>query len=262
MKIYIPSRGRAGEVETIKQFDQGLLARTVLVVPDAEVDAYREREGRRSAAMKIVGFVGDGIADKRHSIGLTARNAKEPTFCMVDDDLTFFHHRDSDDWHLERNTPDDMNEMFRAVEDYLSDFALVSVSSREGNNRLGVGRPPLPVVNTRPQRVLAFRTADFLDVEHRRVRCMEDFDVALQLLRRGLPNAVLAYWAHDQKQTQAGGGCSVWRTHEVHDAAARRLHELHPGFVRLRQKKNKTGGAFGERTEVTISWKKAFASAE
>ncbi len=87
---------------------------------------------------------------------------------------------------------------------------------------------------------------------------MEDFDVQLQLLKRGLGNACLYYWAQGQSKTNAPGGCSLWRTHEVHEAAARRLAELHPGLVRLRQKANKTdAGGFGTRMEVTIAWKKA-----
>ena len=59
--------------------------------------------------------------------------------------------------------------------------------------------------------------------------------------------------------TNEDGGCSEYRTHEFHEHSARRLAELHPGLVTLRQKSNKTDReGFGTRTEVTIQWKRAW----
>jgi hypothetical protein len=142
----------------------------------------------------------------------------------------------------------------------LNEHAHVSVSAREGNNRAGVGEAPLVSLNTRTLRVLAYRTEEFLRAEHGRVPVMEDFDVNLQLLRAGHSNACASFWAQGQRMTNEAGGCSTYRTHELHEGAARRLAELHPGLVRLRQKQNKTDReGFGTRTEVTISWKAAYA---
>jgi hypothetical protein len=141
------------------------------------------------------------------------------------------------------------------VENLLRDYAHVGIGVRGGNNNVGTGDAPLLTENTRTMRALAYRTDDFLSVEHGRVQVMEDFDVNLQLLRRGLKNCCINYWCQDQKMTNAAGGCSGLRTHALHEAAAVRLAELHPGLVALRQKKNKTGGEFGE---VTIQWKRAF----
>lgn len=149
--------------------------------------------------------------------------------------------------------------MLRTIEGLLDEYAHVGVSAREGNNRAGEGDAPLLQENTRTYRVLAYQTDMFLSVEHGRVRVMEDFDVNLQLLRQGHKNACLFYWAQGQKMTNAPGGCSTWRTHEVHEESARRLAELHPGLVSLREKHNKTDAdGFGTRTEVTIQWKRAY----
>jgi hypothetical protein len=111
-------------------------------------------------------------------------------------------------------------------------------------------------------RVLAFRVREYCECDVNRINGIEDFDTVLQLLRRGHKNAVLGYWAHDQSATNAPGGCSAWRTLAVHEANVRRLQELHPEFVSLVEKRNKTGGAFGTRTEAHIQWKRAWLSSQ
>jgi hypothetical protein len=194
-----------------------------------------------------------------------AATAGHDKFIMMDDDVTFYRRRSPDCYNLRNATKDDTDTMLQTISCLLNEVASVGISSREGNNRAGIGHAladNLVVRNTRVMRVLAYRTADFLACEHDRVRVMEDFDVQLQLLRKGLGNACLYYWANGQPKTNAPGGCSIWRAHELHEAEARRLAELHPDFVRLRQKINKTDrDGFGTRTEVTIAWKAAAKSA-
>jgi hypothetical protein len=147
--------------------------------------------------------------------------------------------------------------MLTYIEQALHKYAHVSISAREGNNRMEV-----PFVTcSRPLRAMAFRRKEFLQCEHGRVDVMEDFDVTLQLLRKGYQNMVITAYANDQRMTQMAGGCSDYRTHAVHEASAKKLAKLHPEFVKLRTKENKTGGEFAKRTEVTISWKAAYESA-
>ena len=117
--------------------------------------------------------------------------------------------------------------------------------------------------NVRPMRAQGFQTEAFLSFEHGRVRVMEDFDITLQILRAGGSCAVNYYYAQGQRMTNEAGGCSTWRTHEIHEESARRLAELHPGIVSLRQKQNKGDqNGFGTRTEVTIQWKSAWAEGQ
>lgn len=143
----------------------------------------------------------------------------------------------------------------------LTEYPMVGISAREGNNYAGTGPAPLIKECTRSMRFYAFRTADFLSIDAGRMPEMADFDTALQFLRRGQKNAVLYYWAQHQPGTQAPGGCEAYRTHATHEAAAKKLAELHPDFVSLRTKTNKSGGEFGTRTEVTVQWRKAYESA-
>jgi hypothetical protein len=177
---------------------------------------------------------------------------------MLDDDIRFLVRRSPDTWQLRGTEPSEVAEMLGSVEWWLQQHEHVGVSAREGNNRIGTGDRTLRNDCTRTLRALAYQTEAFLSVEHCRVEVMEDFDVNLQILRQGGSNTCLHYWAQGQKQTNAPGGCSTYRTHEVHERSAEKLAELHPGLVSLREKKNKTdAGGFGTRKEVTIQWKKA-----
>ncbi len=85
-------------------------------------------------------------------------------------------------------------------------------------------------------------------IEHR-----EDMDYTLQLLRQGHENILLTDLCVDQKYN-APGGASSERTMEASNADAELLAELHPGLVRVADKKYK--GSI-PRKEVVVSWKKA-----
>lgn len=181
---------------------------------------------------------------------------------MMDDDVDFLVRRSPEDWQLVGQSEEDTRDMLDTMHDMLDAHAMVGISSREGNNRVGVGAPDaecMVAVNTRIMRVFGIRVDDWLEMEHGRVEVMEDFDLTLQLLRSGRTNANLFYWANGQRMTNMPGGCSTYRSHEVQDRSARRLQELHgERIVRLRQKQNKTDReGLGTRTEVTIMWKRA-----
>jgi hypothetical protein len=99
--------------------------------------------------------------------------------------------------------------------------------------------------------------------EHNRLKDVEDFDVTLQLLRMGYQNAVSNWYCYNQPMTGTKGGASSYRTNQLHDEEVRKLANFHPGFVRIIQKHNKTdAGGFGTRTEVVISWKKAYEESQ
>ena len=276
MNVYIPSRSRYDRVvdpgRTLHQLMRAPMEelRVFVVVPEDQASDYKEviDKAIRDAyswrndkfpAVQVLSCPVDGISRVRQWIAQHAEAAGDEHFCMMDDDLGFLIRKQPGDWHLRAQTSLETMAMLVYIKELLSDkYAAVGVSPREGNNRF----EECPNVNTRLIRVLAFRTKDFLACEHGRVTVMEDFDILLQLLRRGLPNAMTVNYAQGQKMTQESGGCSDYRSHEVHAVSATTLCSLHPGFVRLREKKNRSGGAFGQRKEVTIYWKKAFESSQ
>lgn len=278
MGIYIPSLSRSSNIHFgVARFaSPEMLRRMIYVVPEDQVEKYRtaiekETQGRLGKASpekrpSVVGCPEKGIAATRRWIGEWARQADHDKFLMLDDDVWFYTRTTADPANakLEYSEPGQVDATLAAVELALDTYAHVGISAREGNNRLDkkIDVPGLGGVTaiscTRTLRALAYQTEEFLKCEHGRVPVQEDFDVNLQLLGRGLPNINLAHWAQGQRQTNAPGGCSTYRTHEVQDQAARKLAELHPGVVTLRQKENKSGGEFGHRTEVTIQWQRKY----
>lgn len=266
MNIYIPSRSRADRVaqqgRTLRQLAVVEVVRnrdTYLVVPAEQRDDYIRATSGIIHPQFILACPVNGIALVRQWCAQHAADDGQRHFCMMDDDLGFLIRKEKGDWHLRSQEPDETEEMIEYIETLLKEgYGAVGVSPREGNNRFD----KCPYVNTRLIRVLAFDTLKFLGCQHGRVDVMEDFDILLQLLRKGVPNAMLVNYAQGQRQTQEAGGCSDYRSHAVHEASARKLAELHEGFVRLRDKQNKSGGEFGTRKEVTIYWKKAFEASQ
>ena len=91
----------------------------------------------------------------------------------------------------------------------------------------------------------------------------EDFDVNLQLLTRGFKNRVSAKYMVGCSNTNADGGCSTWRTLEVHNEAQRILHELWPDFIKIREKEVTSGPWKGQvKLATTIQHKKAYESSQ
>lgn len=202
------------------------------------------------------------IAETRKFMAEYARDHGFTKIAMIDDDLKIACRISEDSWKLRHCTTEDIKILLDEIENDLNTHAQVGLSLRQGNNNLGVGTAEQ--LNEIGGRCISFTAYDvelFLSCEHGRVEVMEDMDVTLQLLRRGYPNLIKGWYCHDQKMTNAPGGCSTYRTHEVQDRSARKLAELHPEFVKLRIKENKTDkNGFGTRTEVTVQWKKAFKS--
>ncbi len=101
------------------------------------------------------------------------------------------------------------------------------------------------------------------DIQWNRVVAAEDFDVTLQLLSRGFKNRISAKYMVTCSETNAEGGCSTWRTLEVHNEAQLRLAELWPDFITVREKKVTSGPWKGQiKLATTIQHKKAYESSQ
>lgn len=271
MLLYIPSHARATP-ENVRmgpalRIPGALHAKTRYVVPYGQKEDYDAVLDQTLGKLREIEVIETpehirGIGPTRYWIGLDAKTRLADKFVMMDDDIDFLVRKSPEDWRLTGQTEDDSRQMFADMEYWLDRYASVGISSREGNNRSGIGGPRddnMVSVATRVMRMFGCRTKDWLEMEHGRVEVMEDFDLQLQLLRAGRGNCCLFYYANGQKMTSMAGGCSTYRSHEVHEASARKLQELHgERLVRLRDKVNKTDReGFGSRKEVTIYWKKA-----
>ena len=252
MKIYIPTRGRPSNQETLKWFPREMQTdgSVVLVIDEDEKDKYWKYP---DTPKMIVPEDCVGIGPKRKYI---IENTDDPHIVMLDDDLRFYIRKSPTDWHLRYLESSEYPALFGLLEEWMKQgYAHCGVSAREGNNRV----EDLSAENTRYMRVLANNLEAFPpDIEWGRTQVMEDFDIALQLLRRGKPCKVSFYYAQGQKSSNAAGGCSEWRTIDVHNAGAEKLHELHPTCVKVVEKQTKTAWNGLPRKDVIIGWKKAF----
>jgi hypothetical protein len=252
MRIYIPTLGRQ-EQATFVSLPAWAKRITTLVCGVGEKPFLVKKYGctvwERPAEVKGIGAV-------RNMIMKFSRYEK---IIMLDDDLKFAIR--NADGKLVKPTEAQLTDMFHTVHNLLDQYAHGSISSREGNNH--VKEDMIEV--SRPQRVLAYNRMMVKETgAHFRVRIMEDFDMTLQLLRKGYANFVIYNYCHDQAHgSGATGGCSGYRTPEVQAEAARLLHSHHPDFVTIVEKETKTAWKEfgGKRVDVRVAWKKAFKSA-
>jgi hypothetical protein len=248
--VWVVSRGRWKSSKTLESIKESVPVK--LAVHKSEFVLYKDLSKKYN--VELVGLDYKEISDKRVQISKLSGDK----FMMLDDDLRFFKRNSKEDFRLVRCTAEQMLNMFNLLSKYLDTYTHTSISARQGNNT-----QDYPVVyNSRYMRVLAYQNEAYQKCKLGRVRFMEDFDINLQLLRMGYPSVVITTYAQDQYDTQREGGCSSYRTKEAHEEAAVMLARLHDPFVKLRQKKNKTGGEFGTRTEVTIQWAKAYKSSQ
>lgn len=255
MQIFIPTYGRADQQHTFKHLPKALQKRATLVVQ------HRERHLYNDYPTLVLPRNIETIAPARQFIMKNARygGLGIDKLVMLDDDLRFDVRRKDDPNKFLVATEPQILELFKVIEKSLKQYAHVGVISREGGNR-----HHKDLECSRMMRILAYDVATYHkeNIKFDRLPLQEDFDVTLQLLRKGYPNLVLCGWVNGQGTSGAKGGCSHFRTIELHNENARKLSELHAPFVKVVEKQTK--GAWGgqARLDVTVQWKKAFQSSQ
>lgn len=257
MKILIPSRSRAGSMSTPYQVPRKYHeTMTVYVAVEQKSEYIRRNPDLR---IKSVSTMNDLLGKK---LSLMAADVQDDLVMLCDDDFTFFRRTDPFEPQLRKMDEEDWDDLVAQIQHLFNSSPRlygVGVSMRQGNNRL----QPEGNANTRLNGCIIYRRDLFVHKAiHDRVNPMNDFDVNLQLLRQGYDNHLISEFCYNQGGTNAPGGSSDYRTLETQAISAHRLAELHPGFVNIRMKTNKTGDPrLRERTEVTVFWKKARQSA-
>jgi hypothetical protein len=269
LEVFVPSRSRFDRSRTLERLE-GQWDNYALVVPAAQAKDYAPLAAKHGA--KVLACPHNGISKTRQWIGQRAKDK----FIMLDDDLKFFARprtpAEGEPYELRQMEPGDMRAMLTFVEQILDKFKHASITDRVGafnyvcdvRGGKSVFNPKNRpyALNRRPIRALAFRRKQFLACEHGRVDIMEDFDITLQLLQQGYPVATITEWAQDQLATQLPGGCSDYRTEELHAKNVKRMAELHPKYVMLREKENKSkmavAAGLAKRLEATIRWSRVY----
>jgi TET-Associated Glycosyltransferase len=251
MEIWIPTRNRVVQ-ETYLSLPQELRERVHFAVPHDDKNIVGVFVHKTPPEINGIGPTRQWIIDYA-----TLRGIEK--IVMLDDDLVFATRRIDEPTKFREATHDELGLLFARIDSYLDKFAHMGVATREGGNR----DTSDTVLNTRLLRILAYRTNVLCNegIRFDRLEFMEDFDVTLQLLRRGYPNLKINWIVHNQRSSNAPGGCSTYRTLEGQSKAASGLHSLHPEFVSVVTKKTKTAWNGQERQDVRIQWKAAFDSA-
>jgi hypothetical protein len=270
MLIAIPSRGRPSwkKQVTLRNFlDMKCKRPVVLCIPDDAWEGRRYRNeclsiwgGRINLSIEYVPGTHIGISRTREWIftELAAKH-RERFVLMLDDDMDFCYRPDMASPSLE--TIKDLERfeaMFNLIEQWLEEgFVHVGLAARQGsNNTFEAYKDAARMMNAYAYNVHALRV---LNIEFGRVPVMEDFDLTLQLLRKGYPNRVSYQYVWNQRGSGAEGGCSSYRTPELQAKAAQKLKDYHPGFVTVVTKSTGTvWEAMKEREDVTIQWQKAY----
>ena len=262
LDIFIPTLGRANKQRTLFHLPPEVRKRVTLVLDPNDEEAnrgtYETVRRETGCTLGVVPKANAGIAWTREYIG---KNLAGEKFLCLDDDLYFYHRIPGEFPKLAKNTHLDNRLMLKWVEESLDQYAHVGISMRQNNNNPQKEKQDA-YENDRFVRALAYRRAEFIRCKHNRVRVMEDFDISMQLITKGLPSFVIYRYCQDQGQTQSAGGCSAYRTHEVHAEAVKKFHSLWPKWTKIVEKNNVTGGAFGKRLEIQIQWKRAFKESQ
>ena len=91
----------------------------------------------------------------------------------------------------------------------------------------------------------------------------EDYNIALQLLTRGFPNKVSTRYRVSPVGNFSAGGCSSYRTIELHNESFIKLQKKFPKFITLKEKVQNSGLWKGQkRLAGVIQWKKAYESSQ
>ena len=256
MKVFIPTYGRAGAQPTFHALTAAGIPLS-LVVQEREALKYTQYAKYPNCQVIVLPDTIRTIAPTRQFI-LDECVTHRDSFCMVDDDLEFFHRRTDDPTKLRTISSKELHAAFQEMEERIEDgmCAHAGFAAREGANR----HVNHYVDNTRIMRVLGYAAEPLIyhNIRFDAMEVMEDFHVALSLLERRYSNCVLNTYAHNQAGSGKSGGCSHFRTPELHAENARRLAALHPGVVKVVEKTTKTAWGGGTRTDVIIQWKKAY----
>lgn len=260
MHIYVPSLNRADNQITLASLTPRLLEHTTVVVNHDQGKLYHAVASDYGVKVLTCPATVNSSCTVRQYI-VDQHNTKKlgPSLLMLDDDLRFFKRRTDDATKFLPVTNGELELCMNDMDRLMVKYTHGGILAREGGNRI-TDRIKL---NTRLLRALAYNVEVLRKHKIKFDRgAMEDFDVTLQLLRLGYCNVALCSYVQDQQRSNAPGGCSTYRTPAYQAAWCKRLHELHPDFVKLVQKTTKVAWGGSERTDVVISWKKAYESSK
>lgn len=254
MTIYIPTMGRLDKQITLEALSPELKKRVVLAVDHFDAMDHFEKYKDQCRVLELPMEV-KGISEVRQHC-MDVCNTKY--IFLLDDDMVFFKRKEGT-VKLARCTDDELNDMFTELLDWMDfeEIPLVGVSARQGNNHT-------PEDFREATRQMNFHGLDLpairqIGLKFNGLEVMEDFNMTLDLLTKGIANRVFYKYCWNQFGSGADGGCSEYRTGELQRKCAEELEFRYPDFVKVVVKKSKTAWkGMEERYDVRVQWKKAY----
>jgi len=260
IRIIIPTLGRMDNQISYNNLPKYWQKKTIFVV---QVHEYDEMEKRYPGQVKVLPGHVDKIAGTRKWI---YENYSKDRYFVLDDDLQFqlksLDKTGNKIWCTHYMSDQDFDDGMAQVSDWMD----------EGIS-FGCWNPTwvIPSINLYPHvensRIMTncFFNGPALpdDLEWERTISSEDMDTTLQLLSRGYENRCSTRFMSNPGPSAGEGGCSAYRTLEVHNESQRKLAAIWPDFVRTHEKIVLSGGFKGKMRLMTrVQWKKAFASSQ
>lgn len=249
MKVLIPSYQRhQKDFLLFSRFPEKYWKNTFVCVREEELSAYKKVLNPKATIVPL-----------KESVDMhTTRNEMMSLFdgkvVMIDDDCTF---REYNGERYLSCGAESIGRMLDELEHILnSGFVHASIAHPIVGSRL---KGKL-AYNTRYYAVLGYDLSVLkkLGVKFR-TKTMSDIEVALHLTKLGYPSAIITHWLIET-HAQNTGGCSVYRTSEMHNRCAKKLAKAYHPYVKAKRAQSWKG--MDKRLDITASWKRLFGSAK
>ena len=253
-RLYIPTYDRVGKQLAFDSLPNKWKDKAILVVHPDEV-----HEGYPTLSCPVQGT---GIAPVREWI---AQHGQGTRYGVIDDDIEFLYTRKEDEEGPSNIKLDD--NMFDSMINIFNDWMDM------GYMHCGADASWNPPTRDKDHKECGricgnvFYDGERLpvdDIDWTGLPIAEDYYVTLQLLTMGFPNMISYRARVNPNETQAKGGCSTFRSLEIHNESMRELQRRFPQFVKLREKIAKNSGEWSNKVKLaaTISWKEAYKSSQ
>lgn len=265
--VLIPTHLREHDQITFRRLPPIMRQHTYLMTHDGRAATMRTANANPCAGVVDLGKT-DGIADVRQKCLEWAYTKGFYKVLMLDDGCYFYRRdgfRGGKPQYRGMDEVLDWKQLVQTLERLLDKYPQVGISAKQGNHLVEtdhkvVGRCfTAYALNVRALRKLGVRF-DSMYRANKQVKLYEDFNLTLELLTRGIPNAVLHTFCINAQHGRNGGN-TTFRTNSTQHQCALALQRRFPRYVKVVQKATKAfklAGSDTHRWDVTIQWKKAF----
>jgi hypothetical protein len=256
--ILIPTLGRMDKQYTYNHLPQKWKDKVTFIVQNHEYAEMAERYGDKVRKLP------DDIKTLSPTRQWCWDEYYGTQWMFMDDDFKYFKYKEplpegsENKWltrDMEDHEFDDMFDTFWKWADEEIYFGAVSTSW------VMPSATYWPYMNNTRMMTNMFFNTPYLprDIQWNRLPTAQDFDATLQLLTRGYRNRMHTKYRVTVSDTNAKGGCETYRTLDMMNSTHRKLSQLFPKYVSIREKILKTGPLAGQTQDSCfIQWSKAF----